>query len=37
MGSMSGRCGLDVGSMRGRCGEGSKIKMTNKIKKEEIK
>ena len=34
MGSMSGRCGLDVGSMRGRCGEGSKIKMTNKIKKE---
>ena len=34
MGSMSGRCGLDVGSMRGRCGEGSKIKMANKIKKE---
>ena len=34
MGSMSGRCGLDVGSMRGRCGEGSKIKMTNEIKKE---
>ena len=22
MGSMSGRCGLDLGSMRGRCGEG---------------
>ena len=37
MGSMSGRCGLDVGSMRGRCGKGSKIKMTNKIKKGEIK
>ena len=34
MGSRSGRCRLDVGSMRGRCGEGSKIKMTNKIKKE---
>ena len=34
VGSMSGRCGLDVGSIRGRCGGGSKIKMTNKIKKE---
>ena len=37
VGSMSGRCGLDVGSIRGRCGGGSKIKMTNKIKKGEIK
>ena len=37
VGSMLGRCGLDVGSMRGRCGEGSKIKMTNKIKNVEIK
>ena len=33
---MRGRCGIDEKSMGGSCGGGSKIKMTNKIRRDKI-